>query len=113
MLRKTKIDELPQLINVLQGEMSFVGPRPEVRPYVERFREDYEEILKVLPGITDLASVKYRDEAEVLGRFADPEAAYVGHILPEKIKLAKEYVRRSSLFFDITLILKTLLKLFH
>jgi lipopolysaccharide/colanic/teichoic acid biosynthesis glycosyltransferase len=113
MLRKTKIDELPQLINVLQGEMSFVGPRPEVRPYVERFREDYEEILKVLPGITDLASVKYRDEAEVLGRFADPEAAYVGHILPEKIKLAKEYVRRSSLFFDITLILKTLLRLFH
>ena len=112
-LRKTKIDELPQLINVLRGEMSFVGPRPEVRPYVERFREDYEEILKVLPGITDLASVKYRDEAKVLGRFEDPEAAYVRHILPEKIKLAKEYVRRSSLFFDVTLILKTLLKLFH
>jgi lipopolysaccharide/colanic/teichoic acid biosynthesis glycosyltransferase len=112
-LRKTKIDELPQLLNVLRGEMSFVGPRPEVLPYVERFREDYEEILKVLPGITDLASVKYRDEAEVLGRFEDPEAAYVRHILPEKIKLAKEYVRRSSLFFDMALILKTLLKIFH
>jgi len=112
-LRKTKIDELPQLVNVLRGEMSFVGPRPEVRTYVERFREDYKEILQVVPGITDLASVQYRDEAEVLGRFEDPEAAYVRHILPEKIKLAKEYVRRSSLFFDITLILKTLLKLFH
>jgi lipopolysaccharide/colanic/teichoic acid biosynthesis glycosyltransferase len=112
-LRQTKIDELPQLINVLRGEMSFVGPRPEVRPYVELFREDYEEILQVLPGITDLASVQYRDEAEILGRFENPEAAYIGHILPNKIKLAKDYVRRSSLFFDITLILKTFLKLFH
>jgi lipopolysaccharide/colanic/teichoic acid biosynthesis glycosyltransferase len=112
-LRQTKIGELPQLINVLRGEMSFVGPRLEVRPYVELFREDYEEILCVVPGITDLASVKFRDEAEVLGRFENQEAAYVGHILPNKIKLAKEYVRRSSLGFDITLILKTLLKLFH
>jgi lipopolysaccharide/colanic/teichoic acid biosynthesis glycosyltransferase len=111
-LRKTKVDELPQLLNVLRGEMSFVGPRPEVRRYVELFRKDYEEILGVLPGITDLASVKYRDEAEILGRFEDPEAAYVRHVLPEKIKLAKEYVRRSSLFFDMTLILKTLVKLF-
>jgi lipopolysaccharide/colanic/teichoic acid biosynthesis glycosyltransferase len=112
-LRQTKIGELPQLINVLRGEMSFVGPRPEVRPYAELFREDYEEILCVVPGITDLAAVKFRDEAEVLGRFENPEAAYVGHILPNKVKLAKEYVRRSSLGFDITLILKTLLKLFH
>jgi lipopolysaccharide/colanic/teichoic acid biosynthesis glycosyltransferase len=112
-LRRTKIDEFPQLINVLRGEMSFVGPRPEVRLYVELFREDYEEILRVLPGITDLASVKYRDEAEILGRFPYPEETYVKHILPEKIKLAKEYVRQSSLFFDMTLILKTFLKLFH
>jgi lipopolysaccharide/colanic/teichoic acid biosynthesis glycosyltransferase len=112
-LRQTKIDELPQLINVLRGEMSFVGPRPEVRPYVELFRADYEEILQVVPGITDLASVQYRDEAEILGRFANPEEAYVRHVLPEKIKLAKEYVRRSSLFFDTVLILKTLLKLVH
>jgi lipopolysaccharide/colanic/teichoic acid biosynthesis glycosyltransferase len=111
-LRRTKIDEFPQLINVLRGEMSFVGPRPEVQPYVELFREDYQEILQVTPGITDLASVTYRDEAELLGQFDDPQAAYVKHILPEKINLAKEYVRRSSFFFDITLILKTLLKLF-
>jgi lipopolysaccharide/colanic/teichoic acid biosynthesis glycosyltransferase len=110
-LRKTKVDELPQLLNVLRGEMSFVGPRPEVRPYVEFFRQDYEEILQVIPGITDLASVKYRHEADLLGQFDDPQAAYIKHILPEKIKLAKEYVRRSSFFFDMTLILKTLLKL--
>ena len=112
-LRRTKIDELPQLLNVLWGEMSVVGPRPEVRPYVELFREDYEEILRVVPGITDLASVKFRDEAEMLAQFENPEAAYVTSILPEKIKLAKEYVRRSSLGFDIALILKTFSKLLH
>jgi lipopolysaccharide/colanic/teichoic acid biosynthesis glycosyltransferase len=113
LLRRSKIDELPQLINVLRGEMSFVGPRPEVRPYVELFREDYQEILQVTPGITDLASVQYRDEAEILGRFDDPEAAYVGHVLPDKIKLAKDYVRQASFFFDLVLILKTLGKLLH
>jgi lipopolysaccharide/colanic/teichoic acid biosynthesis glycosyltransferase len=112
-LRKTKIDEFPQLINVLKGEMSLVGPRPEVRRYVEMFREAYEEILQVPPGITDLASLKYRDEAEVLGCAANPEEAYVRHVLPEKLQLAKEYVRRSSLLFDVMLILKTLLKLFR
>lgn len=113
MLRKTKLDEFPQLINVLRGEMSLVGPRPEVRRYVELFRRDYEEILKVLPGITDLASLTYRDEAEVLGRSENPEEEYVRRVLPEKIKLAKEYLRRSSLFFDVTLILKTVLKLLY
>ncbi len=113
LLRRTKIDELPQLINVLRGEMSFVGPRPEVRPYVELFCADYEEILRVLPGITDLASLKYRHEAEVLGYVENPEEEYIKRVLPEKIKLAKEYVRRSSFFFDVTLILKTLLRLFQ
>ena len=112
-LRKTKIDELPQLINVLRGEMSFVGPRPEVRQYVELFRQDYEEILKVLPGITDLASLRYRHEAEILGRFEKPEEEYVKRVLPEKIRLAKEYVRRSSLLLDITLIFKTILRVFR
>ena len=112
-LRKTKIDELPQLINVLRGEMSFVGPRPEVREYVELFRQDYGEILKVLPGITDLASVKYRHEAEILGRSEHPEQEYVRRVLPEKIRLAKDYVRRSSFLFDIMVIFKTLLMLFR
>jgi lipopolysaccharide/colanic/teichoic acid biosynthesis glycosyltransferase len=106
-LRWTKVDELPQLLNVLKGDMSVVGPRPEVRQYVELFRPDYEEILQVSPGITDLASVQYRHEAELLGRAENPEDRYVKEILPEKIKLAKEYLHRSSFFFDIVVLLKT------
>lgn len=111
-LRKTKIDELPQLLNVLKGEMSLVGPRPEIREYVELFRQDYHEILKVRPGITDLASLTYPDEAAVLGQSDTPERTYREQILPEKIKLAKEYLKRSSFSFDFILILKTLPKLF-
>jgi lipopolysaccharide/colanic/teichoic acid biosynthesis glycosyltransferase len=110
-LRKIKIDELPQLINVLRGEMSFVGPRPEVRRYVELFCGDYEEILKVPPGITDLASLHYRHEAEILGRSENPEEQYIKDVLPEKIRLAKEYLSQSSLRFDLILILKTVLSL--
>lgn len=107
-LRKTKIDELPQLINVLRGDMTFVGPRPEVRKYVELFREDFEDVLKMRPGITDIACLKYRDEATLLGQFEDPEEAYVKRILPDKLELAKQYIRRSSLKFDLGLIIKTL-----
>ena len=112
-LRRTKIDEIPQLINVLKGDMSFVGPRPEVPEFVELFREDYEETLTVRPGITDLASVKYRDEAAVLGHCNNPQEEYLRHVLPDKINLNKEYIRRSSFFFDLTLILKTVRKLFE
>jgi lipopolysaccharide/colanic/teichoic acid biosynthesis glycosyltransferase len=112
-LRKSKIDELPQLINVLKGEMTFVGPRPEVPSYVELFRADYQEILRVRPGITDLASIKYRDEASLLGESVNPEAEYVQRVLPDKIRLAKEYIRRSSFVFDLTLIFKTFLRLFE
>jgi len=106
-LRKTKLDELPQLINVLRGEMTFVGPRPEVPRYVELFRDDYRDILKIRPGITDLASIKYRDEAALLGDCQNPEEEYVGHVLPDKIRLAKEYLHRSSFFFDLVVIFKT------
>jgi lipopolysaccharide/colanic/teichoic acid biosynthesis glycosyltransferase len=107
-LRATKIDELPQLVNVLFGDMSLVGPRPEVRKYVEMFREDFAEILRVRPGITDPASIKYRNEAEILGRAGDPEREYVERILPEKIRLAKEYARTSSLWLDFIILLKTI-----
>jgi lipopolysaccharide/colanic/teichoic acid biosynthesis glycosyltransferase len=110
-LRKTKIDELPQLINVFKGEMTFVGPRPEVPHYVELFRQDYEEILKIRPGITDLASIKYRNEAALLGQSKNPEEEYVTRVLPDKISLGREYVRCSSLAFDLRLIFRTFLKL--
>jgi lipopolysaccharide/colanic/teichoic acid biosynthesis glycosyltransferase len=112
MLRATKIDELPQLINVLKGDMSLVGPlRPEVRPYVEMFRQHYEAILTMRPGITDLASLKRPDEQAFLAKFENPEEEYAEHLLPEKLQLGKEYLRRSSLIFDLSLILKTLLVL--
>lgn len=111
-LRKTKMDELPQLINVLMGDMSVVGPRPEVRQYVDLFTKDYVEILKIRPGITDLASLEYRDEESVLRQWENPDQAYVSQVLPAKIRLAKEYIERSSLIFDIKLILRTLVRLF-
>ena len=106
-LRKTKVDELPQLINVLVGEMSLVGPRPEVPKYVELFASDYRDILSVRPGITDPASVQYRDEEKVLAAAANPEAAYVEQILPAKIALARQYIQRSSLAYDVRIIFQT------
>jgi lipopolysaccharide/colanic/teichoic acid biosynthesis glycosyltransferase len=107
-LRRFKLDELPQLFNVLVGDMSLVGPRPEVPEYVERFRADYEEIQTVRPGLTDLASLKYRDEAAVLAGAADPAAEYVRVILPDKLRLGREYVRRASVMFDLSIILRTI-----
>jgi lipopolysaccharide/colanic/teichoic acid biosynthesis glycosyltransferase len=104
---------MPQLINVLKGEMSLVGPRPEVRKYAEMFRRDYEEILQIKPGITDLASLKYRHESELLGRSENPEQQYLQEILPDKIRLNKEYRRQSSFLFDLGVIWKTVMKLVH
>ena len=109
LLRSTKLDELPQLYNVLVGDMSLVGPRPEVPPYVEAFRTDYETILRARPGITDLASILYRREEEVLASYPDPETAYVEEILPAKISLAKQYVERQSLALDLSILARTLL----
>ena len=108
LLREAKIDEIPQLLNVLLGDMSFVGPRPEVPKYVELYPEDFREILQVRPGMTDLASLKYRNEAGLLGRSEDPEREYIQRILPDKIRISKEYLRRSSLWFDCCVIFKTL-----
>jgi lipopolysaccharide/colanic/teichoic acid biosynthesis glycosyltransferase len=112
-LRKTKLDEFPQLWNVLRGDMSFVGPRPEVQKYVEMFRDEYAVILKLRPGITDLASIEFSDESAMLGRAADPEREYIEHILPRKMALAKDYVQRSSVWLDLVIIFRTLAKIWR
>ena len=108
-LRKTKLDELPQLWNVVKGDMSFVGPRPEAPKYVERFRPEWREVLSVRPGITDLASLAFRNEEDLLGGAENAELAYVEAILPHKIPLALEGIRRASFVSDCTVIGRTLL----
>jgi lipopolysaccharide/colanic/teichoic acid biosynthesis glycosyltransferase len=109
-LRRTKLDELPQLFNVLAGSMSLVGPRPEVPAYVAHYPErDRALLLSVQPGITDLASLRFRNESDYLAREADPERAYLDKILPRKLRLARYYVRRRSLCFDVMLIWQTIL----
>ena len=107
LLRRYKLDELPQLWNVLVGEMSLVGPRPEVPRYVDRFPADYERILTIRPGITDRAALEYRDEESVLAGAADPEAAYVDVVLPAKIALYHRYLDEMSLRTDLALVLRT------
>ena len=107
-IRKCKIDEIPQLINVLVGEMSFVGPRPEVPKYVAMYSESDREILKVRPGITDLASIEYRDENEVLGKSKNPEKTYIEEVMPAKIVLNREYISKCSIMYDVLLILRTI-----
>ena len=106
-LRRWKVDELPQLVNVLRGEMSFVGPRPEVPRYVNMFAEQYRELLAVRPGITDIASMAFRDEETLLGRSSNPEDLYVREILPRKLALSHAYVRRRSFGLDLRLIART------
>ncbi len=110
-LRKHKIDELPQLINVLKGEMSFVGPRPEVRKYVELFKSDYKKLLKIRPGITDPSSLKYSKEEDVLSLSKNWEEDYVKVILPEKIKLSSHYVDNHNFLTDLSLIFKTVFEI--
>ncbi len=112
-LRRFKIDELPQLFNVLKGDMSFVGPRPEVEEYVKLYERDFREILKRRPGITDVSSIIYREEEEVLKNQVDPEGYYKEILLPEKIRLAKEYMENTSLLHDLKLVLNTLHKIFY
>ncbi len=107
-LRKFKLDEFPQLINVLYGEMSFVGPRPEVRKYVDLYTEDQKKVLDVSPGITDVASIKYKNENDLLEKAEDPEKYYIEKIMPDKIKLNLEYINERSFFKDFKVILRTL-----
>lgn len=106
-LRKTKIDELPQLINVLLGQMSFVGPRPEVPHYVELYTDYQRNVLRIKPGITELASIIYKDENEVLAQSDDPEKTYIEEIMPKKVGINMEYIQKMNVFYDIKLIFKT------
>jgi lipopolysaccharide/colanic/teichoic acid biosynthesis glycosyltransferase len=112
-LRKSKLDELPQLFNVFLGDMSMVGPRPEVPKYVEMFHDKYAAVLVVRPGLTDPASVKYRYEAELLAASADPEQEYVQRILPDKIALSRDYIERATLWGDLAILIRTLLRIAH
>lgn len=106
-LRKFKIDELPQLINVFTGDMSLVGPRPEVRHYVNYWTPEQLHVLDVRPGITDPASIKFRNENELMESAEDPESFYINVIMQEKLKLYLEYVQNASFWYDIKLIFKT------
>jgi lipopolysaccharide/colanic/teichoic acid biosynthesis glycosyltransferase len=109
-LRKYKIDEFPQLLNILLGDMSFVGPRPEVRKYVDLYSAEQLEVLKVKPGLTDIASLTYYHENEYLSKFDDPEKEYIEKLIPHKIKLNLEYIQRQNFKLDIWIIIKTLFK---
>ena len=109
-LRKYKIDELPQLFNVLKGDMSLVGPRPEVPKYVKLYSDEQKKVLNVRPGITDMASLRYKDENEILGKVDNPEEYYINVIMKDKLKLNLEYIEKSNIFFDLYLIIKTVVK---
>ncbi len=113
-LKKYQLDELPQLINVVKGEMSFVGPRPEVKIYVDKLsKEEKEKIFSVRPGMTDYASLWNFHEGEILKDSSDPEKTYLEKIRPKKIELQLKYVKERNFWLDIKLILKTILKIFQ
>ncbi len=109
-LRRYKLDELPQLMNVLRGEMSLVGPRPEVPRYVERYTAEQRKVLQVKPGITDLASLQYLNESEMLNNDEDVETEYLLTVMPEKLKLNLRYIEQSSLWGDCKLIWRTIFR---
>lgn len=108
LLRKYKLDELPQLINVLKGEMSIVGPRPEVSMEVETYTNEEKRILNVKPGITDFASLTFHNEGEILKGSPDPHQTYREKIRPEKLKLALKYVEKQSFWVDLKIIFETI-----
>lgn len=111
-IRKYKIDELPQLINVLVGDMSFVGPRPEVPKYVEMYNEGQRKVLSVRPGITDYASIEYRNENDILAKSDNPEQTYINEVMPAKLKLNLRYINEMSLKTDLKIIFGTIFKIF-
>lgn len=112
-LRKFKLDEFPQFFNVLKGDMSIVGPRPEVQEYVCLYTEEQRKILQVKPGITDFASLEYFHENELLGNSSDPQKTYIEEIMPAKIALNMKYIQRPTLSQDLKIMWLTFLKIIH
>lgn len=110
-IRKYKIDELPQLINILKGEMSVVGPRPEVKKYVDLYTKPQLMVLSVLPGLSDYASIEYFDEQSVLGKAKDPDKEYIEVVMPAKLNLNLKYITEKSIITDLKIIFKTLGKI--
>lgn len=107
-LRKYKIDELPQLFNVLVGNMSLVGPRPEVRKFVALYNAEQKKVLDIKPGITDYASLEYFNENDLLAASANPEQTYISEVMPAKLALNNKYIREQSFFTDIKIVLRTI-----
>jgi lipopolysaccharide/colanic/teichoic acid biosynthesis glycosyltransferase len=110
-IRKSKLDEFPQFLNVFVGQMSIVGPRPEVKEYVDLYNEDQRQILKVKPGITDFASLEYFNENELLGKSSNPKKTYIEEIMPAKIELNKKYIQNPGLGTDIKIMWRTFIKI--
>ena len=110
-LRKYKLDEFPQLLNVLKGDMSIVGPRPEVRKYVDMYNEQQLKVLSVRPGLTDFASIEYINESELLSKSDKPEETYINEIMPAKLNINLNYIEKKSFLTDCTIIIKTLIKI--
>ncbi len=110
-LRRYKLDELPQLFNILKGDMGIVGPRPEVPKYVALYTADQRRVLEVRPGLTSLASIEYINENELLGRSSDPDRTYVEEIMPAKLALDLHYVNERDLFLDLNIVLRTAMRL--
>jgi lipopolysaccharide/colanic/teichoic acid biosynthesis glycosyltransferase len=110
-IRKYKLDEFPQLLNVLIGDMSLVGPRPEVRKYVALYTEEQKQVLSVRPGITDFASIEYFSENELLAKSSDPEGTYIREVMPAKLALNLKYIREKSLGTDLKIIFRTFRKI--
>jgi lipopolysaccharide/colanic/teichoic acid biosynthesis glycosyltransferase len=111
LLRKFKVDEMLQIVNVVRGDMSVIGPRPEIKKYTDRFKKDYSEILKIKPGMTDYALIAFRNEEKILSQFNDIEEGYVKEVLPEKIKLYRKYMEEMCLLTDIKIFFKTILEI--
>lgn len=107
-LRRFKLDELPQLLNVIKGNMSLVGPRPEMEKYVRLFKDDYHTILQIKPGITDWAALQYRHEEKILNKYENIEQGYIQEVLPLKIRLYKKYIKELSLNTDLKILFRTM-----